>query len=83
MMEHDNVRKKNVCIFMCNWVTLLYSKKLTEQCKPAIVEKNKNHLKKIKYFEVKRLDVCKSPIVGGWIHTQENIIKPNVNNWKI
>ena len=24
---------------MCNWVTTLYSRKLTEQCKPAIVEK--------------------------------------------
>ena len=24
---------------MCNWVTMLYSKKLTEHCKPAIMEK--------------------------------------------
>ena len=28
---------------MCNWVTMLYSRKLTEHCKPAIMEKNKNH----------------------------------------
>ena len=28
---------------MCNWVTMLYSSKLTEHCKPAIMEKNKNH----------------------------------------
>ena len=28
---------------MRNWVTLLYSRKLTEHCKPAIMEKNKNH----------------------------------------
>ena len=28
---------------MCDWVTLLYSRKLTEHCKPAIMEKNKNH----------------------------------------
>ena len=28
---------------MCNWVTLLYSRILTELCKPAIMEKNKNH----------------------------------------
>ena len=28
---------------MCNWVTMLYSGKLTEHCKPAIMEKNKNH----------------------------------------
>ena len=26
---------------MCNWVTLLYSRKLTEHCKPAIMEKIK------------------------------------------
>ena len=30
---------------MCDWVTLLYSRKLAEHCKPAIMEKNKNHLK--------------------------------------
>ena len=28
---------------MCDWVTLLYSRKLTEHYKPAIMEKNKNH----------------------------------------
>ena len=28
---------------MCDWVTMLYSRKLTEHCKPAITEKNKNH----------------------------------------
>ena len=34
---------------MCDWVILLYSRKLTEHCKPAIIEKNKNHyIKKIK-----------------------------------
>ena len=31
---------------MCEWVILLYSGKLTEHCKPAIMEKNKSHLKK-------------------------------------
>ena len=31
---------------MCDWVTLLYSRKLTEHCKPAIMEKNKNHILK-------------------------------------
>ena len=34
---------------MCNWVTLLYSRKLTEHCKLAIME-NKNHY--IKKFMV-------------------------------
>ena len=29
---------------MCNWVTMMYSRKLTEHCKPAIMKKiNKNH----------------------------------------
>ena len=27
---------------MCNWVTMLYSRKMTEQCNPAN-RKNKNH----------------------------------------
>ena len=26
---------------MCDWVTMLYSRKLTEDCKPAIMEKIK------------------------------------------
>ena len=30
---------------MCDWDTLLYSRKLTEHYKPAIMEKNKNNLK--------------------------------------
>ena len=33
---------------MCNWVTLLYSRKLPEHCKPAIMEKN-HFLKKRDY----------------------------------
>ena len=31
---------------MCNWVTLLYSRKLTEHCKLAIMEKIKIIMKK-------------------------------------
>ena len=42
IMEHDNVRKR-MCTCMCNWVTMLYSRRLTEHCKPAIMEKNKSH----------------------------------------
>ena len=30
---------------MCNWVTMLYIRKLTEHYKPAIMEKNKNKKK--------------------------------------
>ena len=40
MMEHDNVRKKNVYMYV---YIMLYSRKLTEHCKPAIMEKNINH----------------------------------------
>ena len=37
MMEQDNVRKKNVYMYV------YLGRKLTEHCKPAIMEKNKNH----------------------------------------
>ena len=40
VMEHDNV-KKRIHICMCNWVTMLYGRKLTEHCKPSIMEKVK------------------------------------------
>ena len=33
--------EKNMYVCMCDWVTLLYSRKLTEHCKPAIMEKIK------------------------------------------
>ena len=36
MMEHDNVRKKSVCVTG-------YGRKLVEHCKPAVTEKNKSH----------------------------------------
>ena len=35
--------EKRMCTCMCDWVTMLYSRKLTEHCKPAIMEKNKSH----------------------------------------
>ena len=47
----DNVRKI-MYICMCDWVALLYSRKLTEHCKPTIMEKikivKKETIKKIK-----------------------------------
>ena len=45
MMEPDNVRKR---MYMCDWVTFLYSRTFTEYCKPAIVEKIKIVIKKSK-----------------------------------
>ena len=47
MMELDNGRK-NIYTCMCDWITLLYSRKLTGQYKPAIMEKIKIIIKKKK-----------------------------------
>ena len=43
MME-DYV-KKNVCVCVSDWVTLLYSRKLAEHCQPTLMEKTKIILK--------------------------------------
>ena len=40
MMEHDNVRKR-MYIRMCDWITLIYSRKLTEHYKLARMQKTK------------------------------------------
>ena len=41
------------CMYVCvtDWVTLLYSRQLTEHCKPAMMEKIKIILKKSKKLE--------------------------------
>ena len=58
-MEHDGGKceKKNVYIYMWDWVILLYSRKRTEHCKPAIMEKIKIIIKinKIKQTQVRLL----------------------------
>ena len=46
-MEHDNV-KKRMYTRMCDWVTSLCSRKLTEHCKSVITEKIKIIIKKKK-----------------------------------
>ena len=33
--------EKRMYTFMCNWVTMLYSRKLTGHCKPVLTEENK------------------------------------------
>ena len=48
--------EKRMYICICDWVTLLYSRKLTEHCKPAVIEKNKNHLKK--FFFKSCVNLC-------------------------
>lgn len=35
------MREKECMCVLCDWVTLLYGRKLTEYCKPTIVEKLK------------------------------------------
>ena len=42
MCEKEKIR---MYIYICDWVTVLYSRKLTGHCKPAIVEKIKIILK--------------------------------------
>ena len=49
---------------MYNWVTMLYSRELTEHCKPAMMEKNKNHFKKEKKKKISSAD---GTVVGVWL----------------
>ena len=60
MMGHGTVRKKNVCMYG-DWVALLYSGELTEHCKPAIMEKIKIIIKKIK----KEKDTCTTMFIAA------------------
>ena len=48
----DNVRKR-MYICMCDWVILLYSRKLMEHCKPTIIEGIRIILKKGKKEKMK------------------------------
>ena len=46
MME-DNMRKIMCiykCVCVCDWIILLYSRKLTEHCKPTLMEKIKKQI---------------------------------------
>ena len=52
MME-DNVRKR-MYMWMCDWVTLLSSRKLTEHWKPTVMGKIKTIKKKIQPPEKKK-----------------------------
>ena len=65
MMERDNVVKRTyICI--CDWVTLLYSRKWTEHCQPAIMEKKieQNKIKSDPAISInKKTTVC----LGGWV----------------
>ena len=47
--------EKRMYTYMCNWVTMLYSRKLTEHCKPAIMERIKNHYIKNKKIKINKM----------------------------
>ena len=47
---------------MCGWFTLLYSRKLTEHCKPAIMEKIKIIIKKKEKFALPLLKALKDHV---------------------
>ena len=51
---------------MCDWVTLQYSRKLKEHCKPAIMEKIKIHYKKIINSHVKFWAMVLSILRDSW-----------------
>ena len=57
---------------MCNWVTMLYSRKLTEHCKPAIMEK-KSLAKTKKQKEKKQENILFSHVI-----MHDNVRKKNV-----
>ena len=42
------MREKRIYTCLCNWVSVLYSRKLTEHCKPAIMKKNNKNIIYIK-----------------------------------
>ena len=52
---------------MYNWVTMQYSRKSTEHCKPAITEKNKNYYIFKKYSTVKKKK--KEKEISAILHT--------------
>ena len=72
---------------MCNWATMLYSRKLTENCKPLIMEKNKNN-----YIEKEDTDTHTHngillsnkkdkimPFVATWIKLETLILSEVIN----
>ena len=66
--------EQRMCICMCDWVTWLYSRKLTEHCKPAIMEKKI----KIKRNGIERFLLCNKEIGMTLVPRRQ----PQ-NSWKI
>ena len=67
----ENTVKKRMYICMCDRVTLLYNRKLTEHCKPTTMEKIKNILKR------------KNSYVTSWCALMQCLIwkSDDNNNW--
>ena len=65
---------------MCNWVTILYSRKLTEHCKPAIMKKSKNYIKQNNCQELVRLKTSKIRVLPHIMqkHDIYNIYAQNI-----
>ena len=59
---------------MCNWVTLLCSRKLTEHCKPAIIEKIKIIIYKKTIAKKSKQPKC--PSTDEWVKKTWNITQP-------
>ena len=62
--------RKRMYICMCDWVTLLYSRNLTEYCKPAIMEKIKI-IKKINYTSIKKKKAEKNDVPPHVVRQEE------------
>ena len=61
---------------MCNWVSMLYSRKLTEQYKPVIMGKNKNHY----IYKEKGLEGV--PNMAWWSRTRLGSMRmPGLTQW--
>ena len=53
------IQEKRMYTCMCDWVTMLYSRKPAEHCKPAIMEK-------IKITILKKKSIAGIPVVAHW-----------------
>ena len=64
---------------MCDWVTLLCSRKLTEHCKSAIMEKIKIIIKKeikvIKYFNFEKKIILVTTNIFSYKHIPHEYIQ--------
>ena len=70
--------QKRMYTCMCNWVTLLYNRKLTEHCKTAIMEKIKIIIKFKK--RIRSLTGLSPKTLGPPSEHQKIYIQPSINS---